>query len=101
MIYTQTRIHHCINILQLVFSLQTIFKENLSNNYAELIQSQGPTLDPNTMIECTTNHSCEGSPVTSTMKDCCDHDIEPSGFAYTIPGVEVCHLCPVGKIVLV
>ena len=51
------------------------------------------------MVECRTDHSCGGSSVTSTIKDCCDHDIEPSGFAYTIPGVDGCHLCPVGKTV--
>ena len=49
------------------------------------------------MVECRTESDCGGSFVTSTMKDCCDHDIEPSGFAYTIPGVEGCQLCPVGK----
>ena len=54
-------------------------------------------LNPNTMVRCTKDHSCGGSSVTSTMKDCCDHDIEPSGLAYTIPGEENCFLCPVGK----
>ena len=68
--------------------------------HAVPFHTQGPTLDPNTMVECRTNHSCGGSPVTSTIKDCCDHDIEPSGFAYTIPGNQACHLCPVGKITL-
>ena len=63
---------------------------------AEPIQSQ-TTPSPNTMIECRTDRSCGGSSVTSTVKDCCDHDIEPSGFAYTIPGVGGCQLCPVGK----
>ena len=54
-------------------------------------------LNPNTMVGCTEDRSCGGSPVTSTIKDCCDHDIDPSGFAYTIPGIEDCFLCPVGK----
>ena len=62
------------------------------------IQSQ-TTPDPNTMVGCRTDRSCGGSSVPSTMKDCCDHDIEPSGFAYTIPSVEGCNLCPVGKTV--
>ena len=57
------------------------------------------TPDPNTMVECRTDRNCGGSSVTSTIRDCCDHDIEPSGFAYTIPGIEGCKLCPVGKIV--
>ena len=41
------------------------------------------------MVGC---NSCGGSPVTSTISDCCDHDIEPSGFAYTIPGVDGCNI---------
>ena len=61
------------------------------------IQGQGPTPDPNTMVGCRTDRNCGGSSVTSTMRDCCDHDIEPSGFAYTIPGASGCQLCPVGK----
>ena len=52
------------------------------------------------MVECRTDHSCGGSSVISTMRDCCDHDIEPSGLAYTIPGNQACHLCPVGKIMI-
>ena len=63
------------------------------------IQSQ-TTLDPNTIVGCTTNHSCGGNLVNSTIKDCCDHDIEPSGFAYTISGNDTCQLCPVGKIIV-
>ena len=63
---------------------------------AELIESQA-TPDPNTMVGCTTESNCEGSSVTSTIKDCCDHDIEPIGFTYTIPGEDGCQLCPVGK----
>ena len=55
------------------------------------------SLNPNTMVGCTEDRSCEESPVTSTIKDCCDHDIYPSGLAYTIPGEEDCFLCPVGK----
>ena len=51
------------------------------------------------MVECRTESNCGGSSVTSTMKDCCDHDIEPSGFAYIIPGIDGCNLCPVGKTV--
>ena len=62
------------------------------------IQSQ-PTTDPSVMVGCTTDRSCGGNLVTSSIKDCCDHDIEPSGFAYTIPGVDGCNLCPVGKTV--
>ena len=49
------------------------------------------------MVGCRTDRSCGGSSVISTMRDCCDHDIEPSGFAYTIPGEDDCQLCPVGK----
>ena len=52
------------------------------------------------MVECRTESDCGGSSVTSTIKDCCDHNMEPSGFAYTIPGVDGCNLCPVGKIVV-
>ena len=36
----------------------------------------------------------------STIKDCCDHKIDPFGLAYTIPSVEGCQLCPLGKIML-
>ena len=50
------------------------------------------------MVECRTDRSCGGSPVTSTMSDCCDPDIVPSGLAYTIRN-QTCHLCPVGKII--
>ena len=64
-------------------------------------QTQGPNPDSNTMVECRTDRSsCGGSSVPSAMKDCCDHDIEPSGLAYTIPGDETCQLCPVGKIII-
>ena len=63
------------------------------------IQTQTLLPDLNTMVECRADRSCVGSPVNSTIKDCCDHDIVPSGLAYTIPGEDDCQLCPVGKIV--
>ena len=50
------------------------------------------------MVLCRPDHRCEGSFSTSTIKECCDHDIDPFGLAYTIPGVEGCQLCPVGKL---
>ena len=79
-----------------MFSLHNIsIFSNLRINYAELILSQETT---STMVECRTDRNCRGSPVNSTIKDCCDHDIDPSGFAYTIPGVDGCQLCPVGKL---
>ena len=65
--------------------------------YNNCIHPQGATLDPITMVHCRSDLSCGGSSINSTMKDCCDHDIDPSGFSYTIPGVEGCQLCPVGK----
>ena len=33
----------------------------------------------------------------STIEDCCDHDIDPFGVAYIMPGEVNCQLCPVGK----
>ena len=33
----------------------------------------------------------------STIGDCCDHDIDPFGVAYIMPGEVNCQLCPVGK----
>ena len=64
------------------------------------------------MVECRTDHSCGGSPITSTIMDCCDPDndyFDPdndysdpdndtSGLAYTIPGNQTCYLC--GKITI-
>ena len=78
-----------------------MFVSQKSINFTGVVNKfyHAATLDPNTMIECRTDRSCGGSPVTSTMKGCCDNDIEPSGLAYTVPGVEGCHLCRVGKIV--
>ena len=49
------------------------------------------------MVQCRTDLSCGGSSVNSTIKACCDHDIDPPGFSYTIPGVAGCRSCPVGK----
>ena len=54
-----------------------------------IITLQGPTLN------CRTDHSFRGGPVISTIKDCYDHDIDPSGLAHN---EEVClYLCPVGN----
>ena len=57
-----------------------------------------PTIDPNTVVQCRETHSCGGNSVTSTIKDCCDHNTDPFGLAYTIPSVEGCQLCLFGKI---
>lgn len=50
------------------------------------------------MVMCSVDKFCNQTPgVESTQIDCCNHNIDPPGLAYTIPGVEGCQLCPVGK----
>ena len=49
------------------------------------------------MVHCRVERNCGGNSVMSTIEDCCDHDIDPFGVAYIMPGEVNCQLCPVGK----
>ena len=42
-------------------------------------------------------HHAEGSPVMSTVDDCCNHGIVPPGLGYTLPRNESYNACPRGK----
>lgn len=33
-----------------------------------------------------------------TIDDCCDRRRAPIGFAYTVPTIESCNVCPTGKL---
>ena len=41
--------------------------------------------------------SCTGTPKVATLSDCCDHRVDPVGFAYQVDGLERCFICPVSK----
>ena len=65
-------------------------------NFAATVQSQ--QLD---MVVCRTQRTCDGRGESGfTAEECCNHDLDPPGVAYTIPGVEGCNICATGKISL-
>ena len=58
----------------------------------------GQQQPPNEMVRCYNQvGSCAGTFVAATFSDCCDHSVDPVGFAYQREGVEVCFSCPVSK----
>ncbi len=48
-------------------------------------------------VQCRISHNCEDVYVNTTKEECCNHNLEPHGLAYTIEGTEGCHLCPTGN----
>ena len=59
--------------------------------FAVIVESQN-------LVSCYNDARCsQGDPVMSIVNDCCNHGIDPPGVAYSIPGMEVCEVCPRGK----
>ena len=58
---------------------------------------QSLSISPKTLVKCEEERHCRGNYTASTYKDCCDHDTEPYGVSFVLPGLSGCHSCPVGK----
>ena len=48
-------------------------------------------------IDCFAEPDCRVGTGVSSIEDCCNHGVAPFGVTYSIPGLEICFECPVGK----
>ena len=64
--------------------------------FAVIVKAQDPP--PNELVVCSNLRGvCPENAVLATFSDCCDHRVDPMGFAYRRDGIEGCFSCPVSK----
>ena len=67
---------------------------------AVIVKAQDPP--SNELVLCYGVESCTAAKFIgfATFSDCCDHSVDPVGFAYQRGGIEGCFACPVSKSLL-